>query len=100
MIVLLLFVFVTAMLGGFCLHLAGGLFDVMSARWSTLARYASGVMCSFPFCLVIFCIVDIPDDITRFIVSYLLGFGFFGAGVFVGYWIDTIREKHHEDDLI
>jgi len=86
-----LVIFLAALLAGGALHSLDGYYNFLTPRMGMLARYASGVVCVFPFALVLFDPVD-EYEFVRYTWAYFMGFGWFGAGVFILDWVQVIRE--------
>lgn len=84
---------IVATIGGFILHLFRGHTNRMLHGWRELTNYAMGVAGSFPFVWLFW--RGIGEDVKpgkRGFMAYLLGFLGVGAGVALGWVVDTFKE--------
>lgn len=81
---------------GFMAHL---LRDVatghMSRSWQDISNYSLGTMSVFPLSVLMFITLknEIKSPELRFIISFILPFVSFGAGVIFGHWYKPVKGK-------
>lgn len=61
----------------------GGRYD----GWFAVVSYTLGVLFALPFIVWLWRSLDRLDGESRLVVSYLIGFGAFGAGTVGGHWL-------------
>jgi hypothetical protein len=66
----------------------------MSRSWQDISNYALGVMTVFPLSFFMFITLrhEIRKPELRYVVSYILPFVSFGAGVVYGHWYKPVKE--------
>lgn len=83
-----------AMAGGFVMHIARRKTNKMPHGWRELTNYAMGVAGSFPFVWIFW--RGVGEEVKpskRGFIAYLLGFLGVGAGVALGWLVDTFTGK-------
>lgn len=92
----LLIKLVAALMWGFATHQAAPALAVLSPGLSRITSYGVGIMAALPVGVAVNReFVDIKDQDKRFLVAFLSTFFAYGAGVALGYLVQTITESLH-----
>ncbi len=70
---------------GYLAHQLRGHTERFANGWASMARHVIGVVCVFPFALLVFKETEGAQPAARFTAAYFLAFLFFGIGNAIGW---------------
>lgn len=93
-------VIVMASVAGYVAHQTRRYTDILAHGWRDLVNYAIGVVGSIPFAVLLLRLQPRQDgdDESRCLVAMIIGFVSFGAGVVLGWLLDTINTQIGDSD--